>query len=584
MRFGFAIDQNRCIGCHACTVACKAEHNVPIGVNRTWVKYIEKGEFPNTSRHFAVLRCNHCDQAPCIEICPTVALFRRADGIVDFDGDRCIGCKSCMQACPYDALYIDPDSNTAAKCNFCAHRVEAGLKPACEIVCPTQAIISGDLDDPTSAISRIAASQQASVRKPEKRTQPKLFYVGVDVDLLHPTRMVTQGSYLWSERVGEGESGGAGERESGRAGEGESGREGEGENERVGERESGRAGVGENEGLYSVQVTHSPIPPLPRSPAPPFPRSPAPPFSHSTPLIGHSTTQGMARIVYDVAHPRPWGRMIASYLWTKSIAAGVLLVAASLSGSGLEGKAQLRNLVSPLLALIFLSITVLLLIFDLKRPERFLYLLTKPNFKSWLVLGGYILLLYGIAASVWLFFGFTRGSVPAIILWAAAILAAGAAGYSAFLFAQAKARDLWQSPLFLWHLLAQAVTAGGAILIIFSAALRTDSDVIELLAKALSGSLTLTLAIVLSELFLAPVSEDVKRATDLLKKGSLSGRLWAGFIGAGVLLPIALLLWSIFGTAGFAAPLSVLASILALMGLWIFEDLWIQAGQAAPLS
>ena len=145
MRYGFLIDQNRCIGCHACTVACKEEHNIAVGVNRTWVKYIEKGHYPDTRRHFAVLRCNHCDDAPCIEICPTVALFRRHDGIVDFDNERCIGCKSCMQACPYDALYIDPDRNTAAKCNFDASRVEMGYKPACEVVCPTQAILSGDL-------------------------------------------------------------------------------------------------------------------------------------------------------------------------------------------------------------------------------------------------------------------------------------------------------------------------------------------------------------------------------------------------------------------------------------------------------
>ena len=112
MRYGFVIDQRKCIGCHACTVACKEENQVPLGVNRTWVKYIEKGVFPDTRRYFSVMRCNHCDNAPCVTICPTVALYRRPDGIVDFDGERCIGCKSCMQACPYDALYIDPRSNT----------------------------------------------------------------------------------------------------------------------------------------------------------------------------------------------------------------------------------------------------------------------------------------------------------------------------------------------------------------------------------------------------------------------------------------------------------------------------------------
>ena len=138
MKFGFIIDNRKCIGCHACTTACKSEHNVPVGVNRTYVKQVEKGEFPNTRRIFSVMRCNHCTDAPCVEICPVEALFVRDDGIVDFDNNRCIGCKSCMQACPYDALYIDPDNNTAAKCNYCAHRVEVGRAPACVEVCPVK--------------------------------------------------------------------------------------------------------------------------------------------------------------------------------------------------------------------------------------------------------------------------------------------------------------------------------------------------------------------------------------------------------------------------------------------------------------
>lgn len=112
MKYGFVIDNRKCIGCHACTTACKSEHDVPVGVNRTWVKQVEKGEFPNTRRLFSVMRCNHCTDAPCVEICPTEALYFRDDGIVDFDKDRCIGCKSCMQACPYDALYIDPETHT----------------------------------------------------------------------------------------------------------------------------------------------------------------------------------------------------------------------------------------------------------------------------------------------------------------------------------------------------------------------------------------------------------------------------------------------------------------------------------------
>ena len=155
MNFGFVIDNRNCIGCHACTVACKAEHDVPIGVNRTWVKYVEKGQFPDTRRIFSVMRCNHCEHAPCVEICPTRALYTRPDGIVDFNNDRCIGCKSCTQACPYDAIYIDPESHTAAKCNFCAHRIDVGLEPACVNVCPTSAIVCGDLEQKGSKISNL---------------------------------------------------------------------------------------------------------------------------------------------------------------------------------------------------------------------------------------------------------------------------------------------------------------------------------------------------------------------------------------------------------------------------------------------
>ena len=186
MKYAFVIDQRKCIGCHACTVACKAEHDVPIGVYRTWVRYIERGEFPSTRRYFLVNRCNHCDDAPCVAICPTRALYKRPDGIVDFDSSRCIGCKSCMQACPYDALYIDPNTHTAAKCNYCAHRTELGLEPACVIVCPERAIIAGDLHNPTTEISRIIAREAVRTRKPEQGTGPNVYYLGADEAAINP--------------------------------------------------------------------------------------------------------------------------------------------------------------------------------------------------------------------------------------------------------------------------------------------------------------------------------------------------------------------------------------------------------------
>ena len=195
----FVIDQTRCIGCHACTVACKIEHGVELGVFRTWVKYIERGSFPDVRRHFAVLRCNHCSDAPCVEICPVTALYKREDGIVDFDPERCIGCKACLNACPYDALYIDPQSHTAAKCNFCAHRVELDLRPSCEVVCPVGAIISGDVEDPTSPVSVILAGAPHAVRSPEQGTGPNVFYIGADEAALDPLAAGGGLAYLTTE-------------------------------------------------------------------------------------------------------------------------------------------------------------------------------------------------------------------------------------------------------------------------------------------------------------------------------------------------------------------------------------------------
>jgi Fe-S-cluster-containing dehydrogenase component/formate-dependent nitrite reductase membrane component NrfD len=198
VRYGFVIDNRKCIGCHACSVACKAENHVPLGVFRTWVRCVDSGQFPDTRRHFQVTRCNHCDNPPCVAVCPVAAMYRRRDGIVDFDPSRCIGCKACMQACPYDAVYIDPERATAAKCHFCAHRVEAGMQPACVVACPEQAIVAGDLDDPASEISRLIDEEPVTVRRPDKQTRPKLFYVGAEEAAIVPGRARNVGTYLFA--------------------------------------------------------------------------------------------------------------------------------------------------------------------------------------------------------------------------------------------------------------------------------------------------------------------------------------------------------------------------------------------------
>src|SRR5215468_2512821 len=196
------IDHTRCIGCHACTTACKSENVVPIGVTRTYVKHVDVGIFPQVRRAHQVTRCNQCAHAPCVTACPTTAMFKRADGIVDFDKSICIGCKACMAACPYDAIFINPNDHSAEKCNFCAHRIDLGLEPACVVVCPTEAILVGDLHDPTSRVARIVGREPVTVRRPEKDTRPKLFYRGAHQATLDPlgARRPEGGLFVWSEQ------------------------------------------------------------------------------------------------------------------------------------------------------------------------------------------------------------------------------------------------------------------------------------------------------------------------------------------------------------------------------------------------
>jgi Fe-S-cluster-containing dehydrogenase component/formate-dependent nitrite reductase membrane component NrfD len=506
VRYGFVIDQRACIGCHACTVACKEENQVPLGAFRTWVKYVERGSFPHTRRFFAVLRCNHCEDAPCVAICPTVALYHRPDGIVDFDRDRCIGCKSCLQGCPYDALYIDPATGTAAKCHYCAHRVEVGLQPACVIVCPEQAIVAGDLDDPDSPIARLLAREPGQVRKPEQGTRPKVFYLGADAAALTPSLQAPAATYLWAER-----------------------------------------------------------PPAERT------------LVEMVAALGGGDG-ALARPVYDAPHaPRPWGWKVGAYLWTKAIAAGTLLLAAAAVLLGRAEGGWLSGLAAPVLALAFLALTGGLLIADLKRPDRFLYLFFKGNRTSWLVWGAWILLAYGAVGTLWLLAGVTgRAGLLTALALPTAVLALAAAGYSAFLFAQAEGRDFWQSPLTLPHLLVGAVLAGSAALILAEAAHRRDAETLADLGLVLAVALGLNAGLLLADLAGRHPSVDAARAARLVTRGALGRRFWGGVIAGGTVLPLVLIA---LGPAG-AVP----AAALALAGLWLWEDLWVTAGQAIPLS
>jgi Fe-S-cluster-containing dehydrogenase component/formate-dependent nitrite reductase membrane component NrfD len=566
-KYAFVIDQRKCIGCHACTVACKAEHDVPIGVNRTWVKYIERGEFPNSRRYFLVNRCNHCDDAPCVKICPTKALYKRADGIVDFDSNRCIGCKSCMQACPYDALYIDPNSHTAAKCNYCAHRTERGMEPACVVVCPEHAIIAGDIHNPQTEIAQLIAREPVRVRKPEQGTGPNVYYIGADEATINPEAAVQELPHMtmWSTMLRTHHA------------------------QELAFDPTASLRTEEPARLLQEAVPFSELRrngQAGRNGRTPLTLNALKPYQ---PASGGNPTQ--ARIVYDTPKDSaPWGWMVSAYLGTKSIGAGVMMIAAlALALYGLQGTLSgtmnaLLGISAPIVGGLFIAATLVLLVADLKRPERALYLVIKANPTSWLVWGGYILGIFGAIEALWfvaVFLGFT--TVLHLLLIPAAILGLASAGYTAFLFGQAEGRDFWQSPLLLPVLLVQAALAGSATLGVLALLEGSGPTLTTFLTVALLSAVGGHVLLILLEVFGLHSNSHVAAAAHTITHGALSHIFYGLFIAVGVLVPGVLLIVAL--AVPVAQPVLLgLAGIAALIGLFAYEHCFVVAGQAVPLS
>lgn len=184
-RWGMAFDLARCTGCHACSVACKVENQVPLGNFRTKVYYHDQGAFPAVKRRFLPVVCQQCEDAPCLKACPTESIRRDADGVVRIDTSTCDARGECEKACPYGAIYVDPQRNHADKCDFCSHRLKAGMEPACVETCPGETIIFGNLDDSKSRISRFVAAHgpQLTVLKSGEGAKPRVQYRGLDPDL-----------------------------------------------------------------------------------------------------------------------------------------------------------------------------------------------------------------------------------------------------------------------------------------------------------------------------------------------------------------------------------------------------------------
>ncbi len=493
------IDQTRCIGCHACSTACKSENEVPLSVNRTYVKYVDVGNFPNNRRAFQVTRCNQCEFAPCVEACPTKAMYRRDDGIVDFDKSRCIGCKACIAACPYDAIFMNPEDHSAEKCNLCAHRLDIGLEPACVVVCPTQAILVGDLDDPNSKVAQIVQREPVTVRRPEKETHPKLFYLGATQATLDPIAAdrPTGGLFVWSEQ---------------------------------------------SKGSQAVVSGH--------------------------PTGGNSSAAAL--LSYDVPHKAPWDWRVSLYTWTKSISAGVYLLAAVFVLLGmLDATGQLWTTIVPVIALTALAVTGGLLVWDLEQPKRFYYILTKPQWKSWLVRGGVIIGLYGAILVGHIGAGFVgMDQVRQTLIPIGIPVAAMTAVYTAYLFAQSKGRDLWQSPLLPPHMLVQAVLAGSAVLAIV--AVMAAPAVVESLYIVVAVASATHVLFVLGEITLPHGTAQTRFAVQQMTHGKYKAFFWSSLV---------------FGVIAVAAPwLGVFAAGAGLIGLLLFEHAYVQAGQSVPLA
>jgi len=503
--YGFAIDLRKCIGCHACTIACKAEHDIPVGVNRCWVKTVEKGSFPDTRRFFFPVLCNQCTDAPCVRICPTKALFKRRDGIVDLYGDNCIGCRACMEACPYDQLFIDPNTHTAEKCNFCANRVENKLLPACVIVCPTECRIFGDLDDPASEVSRIVQRDAFTVRKPEKGTGPRIFYLGAEESAIRPEIAARPLVY----------------------------REGE---------------------------------------------------VHMRPLAApmeDPSSPGDPRVDYDTPHAKPWGADMVLYLFMKAVSTGAMLLGAILWLAGFGG--ALTTVVAPAISTLFIGLTSAVLVLDLERPERFFYILTRSNWRSWLVWGAWFLTAHGVISGVWLVAGwFGWNGVLSLLAWPAIVVAILATSYTGFLFAQGLGRDLWQGPHAAIDLIAQSGAAGAASLLIASLLTASGTDPARpLLTTVLAGSLLLHVVILIFENVLSPSpSRHHELAVHTIRRGVYAPLFWSA-IAAGGVLPVLV----IVGLGASAPPMVLVpAALLALAGGAAWEYIWVEAGQSVPLS
>jgi tetrathionate reductase subunit B len=180
-RYGLLVDQERCIGCEACTVACRLENqgrtpHIRIETVNSEIKDRPAGIFPDLTLHFLPRLCQHCPNPPCIDACPVEALSKRPDGPIVLTEAECTGCRACLDACPYGAITFNDETQKASKCDLCVHRLDQGLEPFCVICCEGQALHFGDINDPKSELARTIAEPGIFQLNPQAGTRPSVYY------------------------------------------------------------------------------------------------------------------------------------------------------------------------------------------------------------------------------------------------------------------------------------------------------------------------------------------------------------------------------------------------------------------------
>jgi formate-dependent nitrite reductase membrane component NrfD len=285
---------------------------------------------------------------------------------------------------------------------------------------------------------------------------------------------------------------------------------------------------------------------------------------------------------YDIPHSKPWGIDMVLYLLFKAIATGAMLVAALLWSLGYRD--VVTTMAAPVVSLVFVTLTAVVLIIDLERPERFYYILTRSNWRSWMVWGAYFLTAHGALSLAWLaaaWFGMDR--VIGWLLVPVVVVAILATSYTGFLFAQGLGRDLWQGPSAAIDLIAQSAAAGSAMLLIASLLIAGGAPGADaFLALTLALSVIAHLVILVFEHMFSPSpTRHHELATHTILKGAYSRLFWGGAILGGGVLPVVLLLTL---GATFNPLVGITAALLALAGGAAWEYIWVEAGQSVPLS